>query len=428
MDVLPEKIGEWSFIEAAARDTAALFGFSEIRFPTFENTELFRHGVGETTDVVQKEMFTFEHGKNSFALRPEGTASTVRLFLSNGLQNEPMPVKLFYITSCFRGERPQAGRLREFHQFGAELFGAADASADAEMIMFARSMFENLGVKGLRLEINSIGCPDCRKEYQNALHSYFTANKDKLCDTCLGRLDRNPMRILDCKCPQCSKVAENAPKVTDYICGECRNHFAGVRERLETLGVDFAVNTSIVRGLDYYTRTVFEFIDEKTGLTLCGGGRYDGLVEQLGGSHVPALGFAMGIERLIMVMEQQGCDFDKAPNSSLYIVTIGDKAEKKAIRLAAMLREQGMKAEYDLLGRSVKAQMKYAGRNGFAFTVVIGDDELETGEAQLKNMSTGEITSAILDESFAGTVEDAMTGLAAERLEHREKSKEENNG
>lgn len=417
MDVLPDKIDKWTYIEYTARETANLFGFKEIRFPTFESIDLFRRGVGETTDVVQKEMFTFTHGNSNFALRPEGTASTVRLVLSNGLYNDPMPLKLFYITSCFRGERPQAGRLREFHQFGVELFGTAEPSADAEIILLAKTMFNNLGIKGLRLEINSIGCPNCRKDYQNALREYFTSKQDGLCDTCKSRLGRNPMRILDCKSPECQKIAEAAPKVTDYICDDCRTHFEAVQNQLKNLNVDFIVNTSIVRGLDYYTRTVFEFIDEKRGLTLCGGGRYDGLVSQLGGPELPALGFAMGLERLIMTMDEQGCSYETEQNKTVYFATIGDAASKKAAELALKLRAEGISAEYDLVGRSMKAQMKYANRKGFAFTVAIGDNELNSNTAELKNMQTGETIPVTLDDKIIEAIDNAIVKETMKELE-----------
>lgn len=416
-DVLPEEIYKWTYVEKAIHDTAQLFGFSEIRFPTFENTELFRRGVGETTDVVQKEMFTFEHGKNSFTLRPEGTASTVRLVLANGLQNEPMPLKLFYITPCFRGERPQAGRLREFHQFGVELFGASDPGADVETIMLAYRTFENLGISGLRLEINSIGCPDCRKKYQDALREYFSSRKDELCDTCLSRLERNPMRILDCKSPECRMISDGAPKVTDYICNNCAVHFNEVKERLSALGIKFTVNTSIVRGLDYYTRTVFEFIDEKSGLTLCGGGRYDGLAEELGGPSIPALGFGMGIERLIMTMEERNCKFGNEQRKAVYFATLGKTASLKAAELALKLRCEGLDAEYDLMGRSMKAQMKYANRKGFAFTVAIGDNELQNNSAELKNMATGESVAVSLDEKMIDTIDREIAKITLKNLE-----------
>lgn len=419
MDVLPSQSGKWLYIENTARDTAGLFGFSEIRFPTFEYTELFARGVGETTDVVQKEMYTFEdRGGRSITLRPEGTASTVRTLLSNGLQNEPMPLRLFYLTSCFRGERPQAGRLREFHQFGVELFGTAEPAADVEIISLANTFFENIGLADLRLEINSIGCPKCRKVYQQALRDYFTEHKDELCETCVGRLGRNPMRILDCKSPECAKIAAGAPKVTDYICDDCREHFTKVQERLNTLGIKFTVNSSIVRGLDYYTRTVFEFIDEKQGLTLCGGGRYDGLVEQLGGPSLPALGFAIGIERLMIAMDAQGCEYPGDDSTRVYLAPIGDAASKKAAELAAILRGEGFDAEYDITGRSVKAQMKYADKRGFDYTIVIGDNELQNNVAFLKSMRDSGKREVPLDENLVDAVYEATRDKGMQELEN----------
>ena len=415
-DVLPDKIGKWLYLEGKAMDTARLFGFEQIRFPTFEDKALFTRGVGETTDVVQKEMFTVTHagGKNEFALRPEGTASTVRLLLQNGLKNEPMPQKLYYLTSCFRGERPQAGRLREFHQFGVEMFGSEAPSADVEVIQLAHAFFDAVGLSDLRLEINSIGCPDCRKIYQQALRDYFAAQQESLCETCKDRLERNPMRILDCKSPECQKITAGAPKVLDYICDDCRAHFDAVKVQLTTLGLGFTVNPSIVRGLDYYTRTVFEFIDSKQGLTLCGGGRYDGLVEELGGSHLPALGFGLGLERLMLTMEAAGCAFPEKPPATVYFVSIGDEAAKKAAQLAACCRAEGFAAEYDVMGRSVKAQMKYADKKGFIFTVVIGDNELEQNSATLKRMKTGEASIAALDKKF---VDALYAALRSEQLE-----------
>lgn len=419
MDVLPAEAGKWLYVENAARDAAGLFGFHEIRFPTFEYTELFARGVGETTDVVQKEMYTFEdRGGRSVTLRPEGTASTVRSVLQNGLQNEPLPLRLFYLTSCFRGERPQAGRLREFHQFGAELFGTADPAADVEMISLARYFFDSLGVTGLNLEINSIGCPECRKNYQDALRNYFNENKEMLCPTCNSRLERNPMRILDCKSPECKKIAENAPKVTDYICDDCRAHFTQVQERLHALGIDFTVNPSIVRGLDYYTRTVFEFIDPAQGLTLCGGGRYDGLVHQLGGPAVPALGFAIGLERLLMTMESKGCDFPDEGTTSIYLAPIGAAASQKAAQLAVLLRSEGFSAEYDIAGRSVKAQMKYADKRGFDYTIVIGDNELAQNKATLKGMRDGKSEEVPLDDRLIEKLYETTRSSALEELEN----------
>ena len=401
-DILPEEAAVWQYAEKVSRDGAARCGFGEIRFPTFEYTELFSRGVGETTDVVQKEMYTFEdRGGRSVTLRPEGTASVVRALLQNGLNNGPMPLRLYYLISCFRGERPQAGRLREFHQFGAEMFGSADPAADAEMITLASMVFGELGVSGLRLEINSIGCPDCRKNYHAALREYFTARKDKLCDTCRGRLERNPMRILDCKDEGCKKAAMGAPTVLDYICDDCRAHFEGVKSRLDALGIKYAVNPTIVRGLDYYTRTVFEFIDEATGLTVCGGGRYDGLVSQLGGPQLPALGFGLGLERLVMTMKSQGCSLPEAREHGAFIASIGEAAAQKAAELGGRLRAEGFGAEFELGRRSVKAQMKYADKLGFEYTMVLGDNELASGKATLRNMHTGAQTEISLGDGFA---------------------------
>ncbi|HEX3027461.1 MAG TPA: histidine--tRNA ligase [Clostridia bacterium] len=417
LDVLPDKVYQWQYVESAMRDTAAAFGFREIRFPTFEYTELFSRGVGETTDVVQKEMYTFEdRGGRSVTLRPEGTASTVRLVLQNGLHNEPLPLKLFYLISCFRGEKPQAGRYREFHQFGAEVFGSADPAADAEVISLAKSLFDTLGIDRLRLEINSIGCPECRKNYHKALREYFEQHADGLCETCRGRLERNPMRILDCKSAECKKIAEDAPKVLDYICDDCRTHFDQVKARLSSCQINFTVNPSIVRGLDYYTRTVFEFIDDNDGLTVCGGGRYDGLVEQLGGPRLPALGFGLGLERLLMVMESRGCSFDKKEGQRVYLAPMGMNASQKAAELVRLLREEGFTAEYDLMGRSVKAQMKFADKRGFDYTAVIGDNELSESKAMLRNMKTGAVGEIPLDSGIVSafyriTQKDALEGL-----------------
>lgn len=400
-DTLPTQSAAWRYIERVVQQTAAAFGFREIRFPTFEYTELFQRGVGETTDVVQKEMYTFQdRGDRSITLRPEGTASTVRALLQNGLHNEPMPLGLYYNISCFRGEKPQAGRLREFHQFGVELFGSESPAADAEIINLAAEVFRRLGVSGLRLEINSIGCPDCRKAYHEALRSYFKSRESELCETCLSRLERNPMRILDCKSPECAAVAKDAPVVLDYICDGCRSHFEEVKKRLGALGLAYTVNPAIVRGLDYYTRTVFEFIDDRQSLTACGGGRYDGLVEQLGGPKLPALGFGMGIERLLMVLRAQNISLPGSEKVKLYIAPLGEEASLRAMKLASFLRTKGINAEYDLMGRSAKAQMKYADKIGAEYTVVIGDNELAEGAAALKNMQTGEARRVALDEAI----------------------------
>lgn len=404
-DVLPKDVHKNQYIEATALDIASKFGYKEIRTPVFEHTELFQRGVGDTTDVVQKEMYTFDDkGGRSITLRPEGTAGAVRSFLENGLCNEALPQKVCYLTSCYRYEKPQAGRLREFHQFGVECFGTASPLADAEIIALAKSIFDTLGVRDLSLEINSIGCPKCRAEYHKALKEYFASRKDELCDTCKGRLDRNPMRILDCKSPICHEIAQGAPVVIDYLCDECKEHFEKVQKYLDAQNIEYKINPQIVRGLDYYTKTVFEFVSNSIGAqgTVCGGGRYDGLVEELGGQHTASLGFAMGLERLMLLMEAQGCEFPQAEKPDLFIVALGEKATLKALEIAKDMREEGFSALLDLNQRSVRAQMKYADKLGAKFNVVIGDNEVENKIAKLKNMQTGEETEISLDTFVSG--------------------------
>ena len=404
-DVLPKDVHKNQYIEATALDIASKFGYKEIRTPVFEHTELFQRGVGDTTDVVQKEMYTFDDkGGRSITLRPEGTAGAVRSFLENGLCNEALPQKVCYLTSCYRYEKPQAGRLREFHQFGVECFGTASPLADAEIIALAKSIFDTLGVRDLSLEINSIGCPKCRAEYHKALKEYFASRKDELCDTCKGRLDRNPMRILDCKSPICHEIAQGAPVVIDHLCDECKEHFEKVQKYLDAQNIEYKINPQIVRGLDYYTKTVFEFVSNSIGAqgTVCGGGRYDGLVEELGGQHTASLGFAMGLERLMLLMEAQGCEFPQAEKPDLFIVALGEKATLKALEIAKDMREEGFSALLDLNQRSVRAQMKYADKLGAKFNVVIGDNEVENKIAKLKNMQTGEETEINLDTFVSG--------------------------
>ena len=404
-DVLPKDVHKNQYIEATALDIASKFGYKEIRTPVFEHTELFQRGVGDTTDVVQKEMYTFDDkGGRSITLRPEGTSGAVRSYLENGLCNEALPQKVCYLTSCYRYEKPQAGRLREFHQFGVECFGSASPLADAEIIALAESLFDTLGVKDLSLEINSIGCPTCRAEYHKALKEYFSSRKDELCDTCKSRLDRNPMRILDCKSPICHEIAEGAPVVIDYLCDECKEHFENVQKYLKAQNIEYTINPQIVRGLDYYTKTVFEFVSNSIGAqgTVCGGGRYDGLVEELGGQHTPSLGCAIGIERLMLLMEAQGCEFPEAEKPDLFIVALGEKATLKAVEIAKDMREEGFSALLDLNQRSVRAQMKYADKLGAKFNVVIGDNEVEAKTAKLKNMQTGEETEINLDTFVSG--------------------------
>ena len=404
-DVLPSEVYKNQYIEATCLTVAENFGYKEMRTPVFEHTELFQRGVGDTTDVVQKEMYTFDDkGGRSITLRPEGTAGAARSFLENGLSNEALPQKICYLTSCYRYEKPQAGRLREFHQFGIECFGATSPLADAEMIALAKQIFDELGVKDLHLELNSIGCPTCRAEYHKALKEYFASRVDELCETCRDRLERNPMRILDCKSPVCSEIAKDAPVVLDYLCDECKEHFEKTKSYLDAMNIEYIVNPQIVRGLDYYTKTVFEFVADSIGAqgTVCGGGRYDGLIEELGGQHTPSLGFAMGLERLQLVMEAQGCEFPEPSRPDLFIVAMGDKATLKAVEIAKDMRDEGYSVVYDLNGRSLRAQMKYADKINAKYNVVIGDNEVDTKSAVLKDMATGEQSEISLETFVSG--------------------------
>lgn len=417
-DLLPAESYKQQYVESVMLDAAKRFGFREIRTPVFEHTELFQRSVGDTTDVVQKEMYTFtDKGDRSITLRPEGTAGAVRAFLEHGLHNEPLPVKVCYLTSCYRYEKPQAGRLREFHQFGVECLGAAEPEADAEVIALAKDVFDTLEVKGLKLFINSIGCPQCRAKYQQALKDYFKSNEENLCETCRERLERNPMRILDCKSPVCSEIASKAPVVLDYICDDCREHFEKVKKYLEAMNIEYEVDPTIVRGLDYYTRTVFEFVSQDIGAqgTVCGGGRYDGLVEELGGPHIPSLGFGMGIERLMLLLKSQQTPMPEDERCDIFIAAADDEAKLLAVKLASDIRGDGLTALYDVAGRSIKAQMKYANKLNARYTVVIGSREIESGEAALKDMDTGESVTVKLDtfgEDFMGiSVQQAVKSL-----------------
>jgi histidyl-tRNA synthetase len=417
-DVLPSEVHKNQYIESTCLSVAETFGYKEIRTPVFEHTELFQRGVGDTTDVVQKEMYTFDDkGGRSITLRPEGTAGAARAFLENGLNNEALPQKVCYLTSCYRYEKPQAGRLREFHQFGVECFGATSPLADAEMISLAKNVFDQFEVKNLHLEINSIGCPTCRAEYHKALKEYFTSRKDELCTTCQERLDRNPMRILDCKSPICSEIAQGAPVVIDYLCDECREHFESVKKYLNAMNIEYTVNPQIVRGLDYYTKTVFEFVSDAIGAqgTVCGGGRYDGLIEEFGGQKTPSLGFGMGLERLQLVMQAQNCTFPEPSKPDLFIVALGEKATLKAVEIANDMRSEGFSTLYDLNARSLRAQMKYADKMGARFNVVIGDNEADEDKAVLKNMQTGETEDVSLttfvNDFYRISMDDALKDL-----------------
>lgn len=396
MDVVPENSFKWQFIEDKIREITKEFGISEIRTPVFEHTELFQRGVGDTTDVVEKEMYTFnDKGDRSITLRPEGTAGAVRLFIEHGLFNNPMPIKTYYLTSCYRYEKPQAGRLREFHQFGVEYFGTQSPSADAEMMQLPMLLYKRLGLKGLTLNINSIGCPKCRKAYNEKLREYLSGHYDELCDTCKSRYERNPMRILDCKSPICKQIAKGAPLLIDNICEECAAHFEQVKKYLEAVGMDYEIDPYIVRGLDYYTKTVFEITaqNKNSNNTICGGGRYDGLVEELGGNTTPACGFALGMERLLLTMEEQGIEIPDTSNVKIFVGSMSEQSSLFAHRLVHELRSMGVSAERDHLGRSVKAQLKYANKIRAEYVIVLGDDEIESGKVKLKNMAKGEETT-----------------------------------
>ena len=415
-DILPSEVYKNQFIEQIVIDIAGKFGFKELRIPVFEHTELFQRGVGETTDVVQKEMYTFDDkGGRSITLRPEGTAGVARAFLEHGLFNEALPQKLCYVINCYRYEKPQAGRWREFQQFGVEMLGTSSPAADAEVISLANEIFAFLGIENLQLELNSIGCPECRKNYHNALREYFESKKENLCPTCLERLGKNPMRILDCKSPICKEICEGAPAIIDYICDDCSSHFESVKKYLDKMNIEYTVNPRIVRGLDYYTRTVFEFVSTQIGAqgTVCGGGRYDGLVEELGGPHTPSLGFAMGTGRLLMLLEAQGIELPAPGACELYVAPMGENASLEAMKIVHDLRAGGISSQTDVAGRSLKAQMKYADKIGARYTMVLGDNEIEQGKANLKNMDNGEVTEIEL-ESLA---EDFMQFLIKQETE-----------
>ena len=392
-DVSPYESYKWLLLEKKLREVVDQYGFKEIRTPTFEHTELFLRGVGDTTDIVNKEMYTFEDkGKRSITLRPEGTASTVRSVLEKGILNEGLPLKAYYILSCFRYEKPQAGRLREFHQLGIELFGAQDYTADAEVIAVAAKILKDLGLDSVKLYINSIGCPNCRPAYHDKLKAYFAGYKDQLCEDCKNRLEKNPLRILDCKEEKCARIAKDAPVGLDNLCDECKEHFEGLQKTLQAMGIEYEINTKIVRGLDYYTKTVFEFVYDGIGAqgTVCGGGRYDGLFEELGGNHTPAVGFGMGIERLLLTLEAEGKSLGEDSRPDIFFAGIGEEAKIFAFAMAEKARAEGLKAQSDLMNRSLKAQMKYADKVGARYTVVLGDDEIQSKKAVAKNMVTKE--------------------------------------
>lgn len=388
-DMLPQDAYKWHFVENKFREIAKFYGMREIRTPMFEHTDLFLRGVGDTTDIVQKEMYTFnDKGNRSITLKPEGTAPVVRAFIENRLFNEAQPTKLYYAIPCFRYENVQKGRLRQFHQFGTEVFGSKEPSMDAEVIAFAMEFLKSLGLKSLSLNINNLGCPNCRPKYNEALKKFLEENYDDLCGLCQSRFEKNPMRILDCKNKNCGEITKNAPIILDYMCEECDTHFTEVKKYLDALNIPYTVDPGIVRGLDYYTKTIFEILNDD--FTVCGGGRYDRLIEQLGGPEMPAVGFGLGIERLLLTLQNEGIEI---PNEGLYDLYIGARGEDgklASFKLANALRTRGIKTEINHMGRSLKAEMKYANKIGAKFTVVLGDDELQTGNAKFKRMSDGE--------------------------------------
>ena len=403
-DVLPAEAYKWHFVENTARRIAALYGLREIRTPTFEHTELFLRGVGDTTDIVNKEMYTFlDKGDRSITLKPEGTAGVVRAFIENGLAGGALPLKMYYITPVFRYERPQAGRLREHHQFGVEIFGGKGPETDAEVILLARDYIAALGVEGVELNINSIGCKHCRPKFNEALKEYLRPHLPEMCGTCNARFEKNPLRILDCKEEACAKINEGAPRSIDYLCDECREHFEKLCAILDSCGVKYKINPKLVRGLDYYSKTVFEFVSTAIGSqgTVLGGGRYDTLIENLGGPSVPAIGFGSGIERMLLVLENTGKGIPQEPPLGVYVAGLDEEGRRAAFALVADLRACGIAADFDHASRSVKAQFKYAGKVGARYVVVIGSNELNEGRYTVKNMADSVSESVAAEECAA---------------------------
>ncbi len=392
-DVLPCETYKWEYIESIFRNICKKFGYKEIRTPMFEHTKLFERGVGETTDVVQKEMYTFEDKSGrSITLKPEGTASVVRAFIENKMYADAQPTKLFYVIPCFRYEKPQAGRLRQFHQFGIEVFGTRKPSIDVEVMSIVSMFYDKIGIKNIELNINSIGCPECRENYNKILQEYLTKKIDSLCNACKDRYDKNPMRILDCKNPKCKEELKDVPLMIEYLCDECENHFEQVKSYLDLLNIEYVVNPKIVRGLDYYTKTAFEFVSYEIGAqgTVCGGGRYDGLVKDIGGPEIPGIGFGMGIERLLMTMENNNITIPNKNELDIFIVTIGEKANEEAFKLLYSLREENISADKDHMDRSIRSQFKYSNKINATYTIVIGEDEINKDVVSLKDMKTGD--------------------------------------
>ena len=401
-DILPTEQGYWSYIKQKAAAICELYGYRRIDTPTFEDARLFVRSIGEDTDIVEKEMYSFEDkGGDQITLRPEGTAPVCRAYVEHGMHNLPQPVRLYYIASIFRYERPQAGRYREHHQFGAEAIGDADPALDAEVIDMAWQLYVNLGLKGIALSLNSIGCNNCRPRYLESLKTYYTQHKESLCADCKRRLAKNTLRLLDCKNPTCLALTEQAPRSIDYLCPECAEHFDQLRRCLNLLDLPFTLTHRLVRGLDYYTRTVFEIAPEgETGaqVALGGGGRYDNLIEQLGGKTTPAVGFATGIERLVLNLKKQKVAVPALPPSAVFVAYLGKDAKDEAIRLTAYLRKSGISALASINERSLKAQLKQANVSGVRYTVIIGEDEVKSKSVVLRNMAKGEQQTIPIDK------------------------------
>lgn len=402
-DLLPSQIHKWHYVEGKFAEICKKYGFKEIRTPMFEHTEVFARGIGDTTDVVQKEMYTFnDHGNRSITLKPEGTSGAVRAFIEHKQYAEVQPTKYYYVTDCFRYEKPQSGRLRHFHQFGVEVFGTPNMLADAEVIAIGYDFLNELGLGEIELRINSVGCPECRKKYREALKDFLRPHYDELCGTCKTRFERNPMRIIDCKSEICQEIVKDAPRMLDYLCDDCRNAFEEIKENLNALEIPFVIDPNIVRGLDYYTTTAFEFVTTKIGAqgTVCGGGRYDHLIEELGGPPIPGVGWGMGIERVLMLMEANEVAFPEEDRVDAFIAVMGDDAKKFGLKLCRDLRKKGLIAEMDTLARNIKGQFKYAGRLNAKYTLVIGDDEIAKGVVSLKDMDKSEQREVKFEDIF----------------------------
>lgn len=400
-DMLPEQAYKWQYIENAFADLCRRYGFEEIRTPMFEHTELFQRGVGDTTDIVQKEMYTFtDYGNRSITLKPEGTASVVRAFTEHKLYAGVQPNKFYYNIPCFRYEKPQSGRLREFHQFGVETFGSEDMMADAECISLGYDFLMEMGITDIELRINSVGCPECRKKHREALREFLKPKYDELCDTCKDRYERNPMRIIDCKSPVCQELVKGAPMMLDYLCDDCKDAFEQLKANLDAMGIEYVVDPGIVRGLDYYTKTAFEFVTTKIGAqgTVCGGGRYDGLVEEIGGPATPGVGFGLGKERLLMTMEACGAEIPEPDKTDVFIAVMGDNAKAAGLKLMRQLRNAGVAVQMDIMGRNIKNQFKFANRINAKKTVVIGDDELANNSFAIKDMATSQQVNVPMED------------------------------